>query len=160
VMADDVNKKKIEIDHIFSLCRLNIIKFLNITNKKKHYRKKKKKKKIEIKMCVLIFSKILSGTFVILRKIHRDKMINLYWSPCKKYPLFLSDFNFLEIFSKNPQMLRKIHPVGAGFHAENGEMDGRRTDRETRQTDMTKLMVAFRRFAKAPKNLSSWNDSN
>ena len=69
-----------------------------------------------------------------------------------KYPLFLSDFNFLEIFSKNPQILWKIRPVGAGFHAEDGEMDGR--------ADMTKLMVAFRNFANASKNLSAWNDSN
>jgi hypothetical protein len=69
-----------------------------------------------------------------------------------KYQLPLSDFNetwkFLDRFSKNTQMLNftKIRPVGAElFHA-----DGR-TDR---QTDMTKLTVAFRTFANAPKNMS------
>jgi hypothetical protein len=40
----------------------------------------------------------------------------------------------------------KIRPVGAElFHAE-GRTDGR-TD-----TDMSKLIIAFRNFAKAPKN--------
>ena len=49
-------------------------------------------------------------------------------------------------FSKNPRTsnFMKIRPVGAElFH-----MDGR-TDRET---GMTKLIVAFRNFVKAPKN--------
>ena len=40
----------------------------------------------------------------------------------------------------------KIHPVGAElFHAD-------------RQTDTTKLTVAFRNFAKAPKNTISLKD--
>ena len=49
---------------------------------------------------------------------------------------------FLDIFWKNSQILSllKVRPVGAElFHA-----DG--------QTDMTKLIVAFRNFANAPKN--------
>ena len=62
-----------------------------------------------------------------------------------KYPLFLSDFNetnFLDRFSKNTHIsnFMKIRRVGAElFHS-----DGR--------TDMTKLTVAFRNFANAPKN--------
>jgi len=67
-----------------------------------------------------------------------------------KYSLFLSDFNETWIFStdfrKNIQIsnFMKIRPVGAKlFHA-----DGR--------TDMTKLIVAFRNFANAPKN-RLWN---
>jgi hypothetical protein len=70
---------------------------------------------------------------------------NVYWSSCE-VPLFLSDFylnlDFLDRFSKNTQILNfmKILPVEAElFHA-----DGR--------TDMTKLIVAFRNFANAPKN--------
>jgi hypothetical protein len=53
-------------------------------------------------------------------------------------------------FSKNTQIsnLIKILPMEAElFHAE------RRTEGQTdRQTDMTKLIVAFRNFAKATKN--------
>ena len=62
-----------------------------------------------------------------------------------KSSLFLSNFNetlfFPDRFSKNDQIsnLMKIRPVGAElFHAD-------------RQTDMTKLTVALRNFANAPK---------
>jgi hypothetical protein len=41
----------------------------------------------------------------------------------------------------------KIRPVGAEFHA------GGRTDR---QTDITKLIVAFRDFANAPNNVRAF----
>ena len=66
-----------------------------------------------------------------------------------QYPLFLSFLNanylnFLDRRSKNPQIpnFTKIRLVGTEmFHA-----DGR-TDR---QTDMAKLIVAFRNFANAP----------
>jgi len=63
-----------------------------------------------------------------------------------KCPLLLSDFNETWIFSidfeKNMQVadFMRSRPVGAEmFHAD-------------RQTDMTKLTVAFRNFANAPKN--------
>jgi hypothetical protein len=64
------------------------------------------------------------------------------------YPLFLSNFNeriFLDRFSKNLQILNftKIRPVGA----ELSHADGR--------TDVTKLIVAFRNFAKASKKLKT-----
>jgi len=51
-------------------------------------------------------------------------------------------------FRKNSQIsnLMKIRPVGAEFGAV------RRTDR---QTDMTKLIVAFRNFANAPKKCTA-----
>ena len=62
-----------------------------------------------------------------------------------KYSLVLSNCNliciFSDRFSKNPQIsnFMKIRPVGAKlFHA-----DG--------QTDMTKLIVALRDFANAPR---------
>jgi hypothetical protein len=65
-----------------------------------------------------------------------------------KYPLYLSDFNetkFLGRFWKNTEIrnFMKICPVGAELGA----------DRPTEgQTDMTKLVVAFRNFENAPKN--------
>jgi hypothetical protein len=65
-----------------------------------------------------------------------------------KYPLFLSDcnktLNFLERFSKNPQMsnLMKIRPVGAELL--RVQTDGR--------TDMPNLIIAFRNFTKSAQN--------
>jgi hypothetical protein len=70
---------------------------------------------------------------------------NVYWSSCK-VPLILVRYernsNFLDGFSKNAQIsnFMKIPPVGAELiHA-----DGR--------TDMTKLIVVFRKSANASKN--------
>jgi len=62
--------------------------------------------------------------------------------------------NYPDIFSKNSQILNlmQIRPVEVElFHVEG------RTDRQTgrqagRWTDMTKLIVIFRNFSKAPKN--------
>ena len=48
----------------------------------------------------------------------------------------------------------KIHPVRAGLFHADGRMDGR--------TDMTKVIVAFRNIANAPKDVSdkmSWRKS-
>jgi hypothetical protein len=59
--------------------------------------------------------------------------------------------DFLDKFSQNIQyqVFIKICPVGANWFHAKGRTDGRME----RQTDMTKLIVAFRSFANAPKNL-------
>jgi hypothetical protein len=81
-------------------------------------------------MRVLIFSRILSGTFIILRETGRDK-IEMHSSLRVKYMLFLSDINencMLSTDAKKIQIsnLMKIRSVGAElFHAD------RRTDRQT-----------------------------
>ena len=87
---------------------------------------------------------LLSETFLILRETERDMIENVYRSSCK-LPFILSDFNetwtFSTEFRKNTQISNfiKIRSVEAGlFHA-----DG--------QTDMTKLVVAFRNFANVPE---------
>jgi hypothetical protein len=106
------------------------------------------KKLLNIK-CVFWFSvQLLSETFLILRRIQQDIIINIHRSSCK-VPVILVRFwwnlNLLDRVSKNTQVsnFMKIRPVGAElFHAD------RQTDR---QTDM-KLTVAFRNFAKTPKN--------
>jgi hypothetical protein len=70
-----------------------------------------------------------------------------------KYPLSchsLSDMNFLDIFLKKNQIrnIAKSRSVGAEFF---------HTDEWTaRQTDTTKLSVAFRNFANAPKIIQIW----
>ena len=105
-------------------------------------------------MCVFRVSlQLLSDTFFILRIIERDMIKNVCWS-LYKYPLFLLDFNetsfFLGKFYKNIQILSsmKICPVEAElFH-----FDGR-AETEELGTDTTKLIVAFRNFANAPKTL-------
>jgi hypothetical protein len=45
----------------------------------------------------------------------------------------------------------KIRPAGAEMFRADSGTDGRTDGRTGRQTDMTKLMVAFRNFANAPK---------
>jgi hypothetical protein len=96
-------------------------------------------------MCVLIFSASVIKTFFIVKRNERD-VIKMYIVLHVKYLLILSDFNETLIFStdvfKNPQILNfmNIRLVKAElFHA-----DG--------ETDMRRLMVVFRNFAKAPKN--------
>ena len=93
--------------------------------------------------CAFCFSlKFLSETFLILRRIQRDTIININRSsfkvPVILYRLY-SNLNFPYKFSKNLLISNfiKIRPIGAEmFHA-------------ARQTDMTKLTVAFPNFAKA-----------
>ena len=66
-----------------------------------------------------------------------------------KSPLFSSDFNetwiFSSFFSKQTKIsnFMKISPGGAELFHEDRRMDGR--------TNMTKLIVAFRNYANAPK---------
>jgi len=51
-----------------------------------------RKKVLEHKMCVLVFFRNLSATFLILRSIERD-IIKMFVCLHVKYPLFLSYFN-------------------------------------------------------------------
>ena len=103
---------------------------------------------IEHKLCVSISSIILSETFLILRRPERGMIKTVYWSSCKVLVILVGiqgNSNFLDKYSKYTQITNfmKICHVRADlFHAE-GRID--------RQTDMTKLTVAFRNSAKAPK---------
>jgi len=82
--------------------------------------------------------------FFILRRIERG-IIKIYIGAHVKYPLFLPDFRefefsrqILKIYSNI--IFHKNRPVEAEF------------SHEDRRTDMMKLIVTFRNFAKEPKD--------
>jgi hypothetical protein len=104
------------------------------------------KKFTEPKMYILISSKILSETFLTLRRIHWETIINVHGSSCKVHVIllrFLWNLHFLKRFSTDLQTL--ISWKFAQWEPNSSlETDG--------QTDMTKLTAAFRNFAKEPKN--------
>jgi len=97
----------------------------------------------EPKMCVLIFSKMFA-TFFILRRNEWDIIINAYLSSCKvpiiHYILMKLQFS-QHIKKKNKSQIswKFIQWEPSCFMWMHG------------QTDMTKLIVTFHNFAKAPK---------
>jgi hypothetical protein len=107
------------------------------------------KKVIQHKMCVLIFSTILSETLLKLRIIQRYTTTYEH-RPSYKLPAILVrlwwNLNFLDTDLKNTEIPNFIWNTSGGaelFHA-----DGGRTDV---QTDKTKLTGAFPNSANAPK---------
>jgi hypothetical protein len=73
-------------------------------------------------------------------------IINVYWSSCK---VFLTDFNETWIVLTDFRKILEYKISSRSFQWEpsySTRADGR--------TDMTKLVVAFRNFANAPKNQS------
>jgi hypothetical protein len=62
-----------------SVACLAVPYFSTLSHKRHDFRKKV----IEHKICVLIFSTNLSKTFLILRRIQRDIVINVHRSSCK-----------------------------------------------------------------------------
>jgi hypothetical protein len=94
-----------------------------------HKRHSLREKVIEHQMCVLIFSTILSEIFLILWRIQRDIIINVYRSACQ-IPVFLvrlrRNFNFLDRFSKEKKKnsnFMKIFPVGAELFQTDSQTD-------------------------------------
>jgi hypothetical protein len=99
-------------------------------------------KVIKHETCVLTFSTVLAETFLTVERIQGD--INVHRSSCK-VPVILVRFqrilNFLDRFSKNTHIsnFMKIRSVGAELFQAYG------------QTDMTKLIVAFRKVCERVK---------
>ena len=91
--------------------------------------------------CVsLLFPQYLAQTFLSLRRIERNIIINVHGSSRNLLVRFSGNLRFLNSFSKNTQIsnVLKIGPLRAqSFH-----LDG--------QTDMKKLIVAFRNFVNSP----------
>ena len=96
---------------------------------------------------------LLFETCLILRSIKRYIVINVKIIHVQ-YPLFLSDFNGLWIFSTDFRKKLKFQVTSKSVQWEPScslRTDGR-PDGQTWHDDMTKLIVAFRNFANAPKN--------
>jgi hypothetical protein len=87
---------------------------------------------------------LLSETFLILRRNGRDMIKKKYVGLHVKYPF--SDFNETWIFSTDFHKILKYKISWKSFQWEPS--CSMWTDR---RTDMTKLIVAFRNFANAPK---------
>jgi hypothetical protein len=98
------------------------------------------KKKLLTVTCVIWFPlQLLSEDFLILRRTERDMIKNVYWHSCK-VSIILARFewnlNFFDLLSKKfkYQIFRKSIQWEPSCST---------------QTDMTKLLVAFRNFAKS-----------
>jgi len=78
-------------------------------------------------------------------------MFKMYIGLHIRYPLFLSDFNNTLFFTIG---IRKILKYQTSRKSAQLEPSSKQT--EDRRTDMTKLRVAFRNFAKAPKKTCSY----
>jgi hypothetical protein len=111
------------------------------------------------KICLFFSTTFVWKTFLILRRNERGMIKNVYWSSCK-VPI-MSDFNETWICSTDFRKILKYQISRKSVQWESScfmRIDGR-TDRPTH---MTKLIVAFRNFAKAPWNWSTllsppWN---
>jgi hypothetical protein len=82
-------------------------------------------------------------------------MIKIVYRSSCEVPVILVRFelnlSFIDVFSKNTQIpnFKKIHSVGTEMFYADGQTDGN----THRRTDMTKLIVAFRNSANAPRNV-------
>jgi hypothetical protein len=105
------------------------------------------KKVIDINCVIRFFLQLLSGTFLIPRRIKRAMIRNVVWSSCKIL-LLLSDFNEAWIFSTAFRKVLKYKISRKSFQWESScsmRTDGRTDGR----TDKTKQTVAFPNFANA-----------
>ena len=103
-------------------------------------------KKYWTKILSRVSLQLLSETFFMLRRTGREMIKCVYWSYIK-YPLFLSDVSETWISSTN---FRKTLKYQISWKSVQWKPSC--SVRTGGRTDMTKLIVAFRNFANAPKN--------
>ena len=114
-----------------------------LSHKQQDFRKKKKL--LNTKRVFWFSLQLLSETFFILRRTERDVITNVYWSLCKVRVIlvrFKWNLHFLERLSKNNHISNFKKSI---------QWQPSCSMRTDRRTDMTKLIVAFHNFAKAPK---------
>ena len=111
------------------------------------------KKGTEHKMCVLIFCTTLSLTFLILRRIERDVIKNVYWFSCKVSVIIVILYEAWG-FSTD---FRKILKYQISW--KSVQWGPRGSMRTGRRTDTTKLTSVFRNFANAPKKGTEFIES-
>jgi hypothetical protein len=116
--------------------------FSTLAHKRHDFRKKEL---LNIKWVFWFSLQLSSKTFLFLRRIRRDIVINVKTSSCKVPVIliwFQRNLSFLDRFSKKVLISSfiKIRPVGAYLYHANG------------RTDMAKQTVAFRNFRNAPKH--------
>jgi hypothetical protein len=117
--------------------------FSTLSNKRHDFRKKKKK--VPNPKCVCWFYlRLLSQKFYILRINERDMITNVYWSSCKSHVRFYRQLNFLWTDFRKILKYQNLW--------KSVQLEPSLSMRTDGQTDMTKLIVAFRNFANAPKN--------
>ena len=109
--------------------------------------KKKKKKLFEHKRCVSSFSTTHVWNIFHSKKNWARYDKKMYICLHVKYPLFFSYFNETWIFTTD-FLKKKTQISNLRWEPSSVRTDGR----TERQTDVTKLIVAFRNFANASKN--------
>ena len=119
--------------------------FSTRSHKRSHFRRKL----LVIKRVFLFPVQILSETFLFLRRVERDMIVNIYWFLCKS-PVILVRF-FWQILRKYSNVTFHENSSSGSRVVPCGQTDGRKEDR---RMDMEKLIAAFGSFVKAPENCS------
>jgi len=147
-VALDIQHAKLTDHIIFAHVACLVVPYFSTLRHKRHDFRGGKKR-LNIKRVLWLILQLVPETSLVLRRTDWDTVINVHTSSCKVSIIlagFQQNLNFLGGFSKNTQIsnLIKICPVGAEFFHTNAQVD--------RQTDFTKLILAFRNVANAPKN--------
>ena len=123
--------------------------FFTLSHKRHDFREKK----YWTRSCILIFSKNLLETILLLWRIGRNEIKNVYWSSCK---VTVNLLRFLKKLEFSWQIFEKHSSIRFNENLSSGSrrVACGRTDGQTNgETGTSKPIFAFRNFANAPKHL-------